>query len=173
MVPVIGLDNSDISGTTNDSLKTETYSGNYAGERSFINTQPDRLVKAIAKELDITDYSTIINWELELFDVQPAQVGGIDKEFIFAGRIDDKLCSWAAVQALLNSTATSSSTSNSSSGIVKVVGLFDDEEIGSQLRQGAKSDFLPSVLPASIALIPIAVLNIGPTVPPERPSFLI
>lgn len=144
MVPIIGLDNSDINGAS--TIKTESYQGQYGGERSFVNTQPDRLVKAIAKELGITDYSTIVNWELELFDIQPAQVGGIDKEFIFAGRIDDKLCSWAAVQALLNSTSSSSSSSSAPSSILKVVGLFDDEEIGSQLRQGAKGNFLPSVL---------------------------
>jgi aminopeptidase I len=83
--------------------------------------------------------STIVNWELELFDVQPAQLGGLSKEFIFAGRIDDKLCSWAAIQALLNTTTSSSSQ-------IKLVALFDDEEVGSLLRQGAHSNFLPSIL---------------------------
>lgn len=85
-----------------------------------------------------------MNWELELFDVQPATVGGLDKEFIFAGRIDDKLCSWAAIQALLNSTSASSTTS--SSGQIKLVALFDDEEVGSLLRQGARGNFLPTVI---------------------------
>ncbi len=81
-----------------------------------------------------------MNWELELYDVQPAQLGGLDKEFIFAGRIDDKLCSWAAIEALI------ASPPSSSPGIVKVVGCFDDEEIGSLLRQGARSDFMSSTI---------------------------
>lgn len=81
-----------------------------------------------------------MNWELELFDIQPATLGGISKDFIFAGRIDDKLCSWSAVQALLSSPASTSPH------LLKVVGLFDDEEIGSLLRQGARSNFLPSAL---------------------------
>jgi aminopeptidase I len=85
--------------------------------------------------------STIVNWELELFDIQPAQRGGLDKEFIFAGRIDDKLCSWAAVQALLNSASSLSDSSQ-----IRVVALFDDEEVGSLLRQGARGNFLPSVM---------------------------
>jgi aminopeptidase I len=85
-----------------------------------------------------------VNWELELFDTQPAQLGGLDKEFIFAGRIDDKLCSYSALEALL---ASSSSTT---SGIIKVVGLFDDEEIGSQLRQGARGNFLTAVLERTV-----------------------
>ncbi|KAF1343746.1 peptidase M18, aminopeptidase I [Lizonia empirigonia] len=102
MVPIIGLDNSDIA--------APSASGSPArlGVREPLPPpQPERLVKAISSELGITDYSTIINWELELFDVQPATTGGLDREFIFAGRIDDKLCSWAAIQALLNSDATS------------------------------------------------------------------
>lgn len=146
MVPIIGLDNSDISG--HGEREAEFKPALLGGEGAFTSTQPERLVKVIAKELGITDYSTIVNWELELFDTQPAQVGGIDKEFIFAGRVDDKLCSWSAIQALLNSTSSSSDSSSSSksSSIIKVVGLFDDEEIGSLLRQGARSNFLPSTI---------------------------
>ncbi|EKG18988.1 Peptidase M18 [Macrophomina phaseolina MS6] len=145
MVPIIGLDNSDILGLKKEGDDAEFKPALLGGEGAFTSTQPERLVKAISKELGITDYSSIINWELELFDTQPAQVGGIDKEFIFAGRVDDKLCSWAAVQALLNSTSSETSATSSSS-IVKVVGLFDDEEIGSLLRQGARGNFLPSTI---------------------------
>lgn len=135
-VPIIGLDNSDLSSaSTEDEFKNLTLGG--AG--AFTATQPPKLVRAIAGELSITDYSTIINWELELFDTQPAQTGGLDHEFIFAGRIDDKLCSWAALEGLLASSAESS-------GIIKLIGVFDDEEIGSQLRQGAKGNFLPGTI---------------------------
>ncbi|KAF2140137.1 uncharacterized protein K452DRAFT_230852 [Aplosporella prunicola CBS 121167] len=140
MVPIIGLDNSDISGSSEENWKPSLL----GGEGSFTSTQPQRLVRAISKELDI-DPSTIVNWELELFDTQPATVGGIDKEFIFAGRVDDKLCSWSAIQALLNSTDASTSATAESSTL-KIVGLFDNEEIGSLLRQGARSNFLPTVV---------------------------
>ncbi|KAI1178407.1 aminopeptidase-like protein [Nemania sp. FL0916] len=111
---------------------------------SFTATQPPRLVQLISKELGIKDYSQIVNWELELFDLQPATVGGIDKEFIFAGRIDDKLCSWAAFQGLL------ASEQKDDDGTIKMVALFDDEEIGSLLRQGAKGNFLPSVIERTV-----------------------
>ncbi|PSN74372.1 aspartyl aminopeptidase [Corynespora cassiicola Philippines] len=136
MVPIIGLDNSDIGAASSQEEFKPSILG---GEGAFVATQPERLVRAICKELSIQDYSSIVNWELELFDVQPATVGGIDKEFIFAGRIDDKLCSWAAIQALLN-------TSISSSSQIKMVALFDDEEVGSLLRQGARGNFLPTVV---------------------------
>ncbi|CAI6096396.1 unnamed protein product [Clonostachys chloroleuca] len=107
---------------------------------SFVNTQPPRLVQLISKELGISSYSSILNWELELFDTQPASTLGLDREFITAGRIDDKLCSWPAIMALL------ASTDNDDEGYVKLVALFDDEEIGSLLRQGARGNFLPSTI---------------------------
>jgi aminopeptidase I len=64
----------------------------------------------------------------------------LEKDLIFAGRIDDKLCCYAAHEALL------ASSDETSTGIVKMVGMFDDEEIGSLLRQGAKSNFMSSVM---------------------------
>jgi aminopeptidase I len=140
MVPIIGLDNSDLSSAT--AAAPEQALG---GEGSFASTQPPKLVKLISKELDITDYSTILNWELELFDSQPAAVGGLDKELIFAGRIDDKLCSWAAFMALLHSK-----TDDPSEGGIKLVALFDDEEIGSLLRQGARGNFLPITIERAV-----------------------
>ncbi|KAL6241939.1 vacuolar aminopeptidase 1 [Rhinocladiella similis] len=132
MVPIVGIDNSDLSGKQESGLNLP------AG--TFVGSQPERLVRAIAGQLGIEDYTSIVNWELELFDVQPAQLGGLDKEFIFAGRIDDKLCCFAAIEALL------ATTDDASPGIVKMVGCFDDEEIGSYLRQGARSNFMSSVI---------------------------
>lgn len=96
---------------------------------------------------------SIVNWELELFDTQAAQLGGLDKEFIFAGRIDDRLCAFSAIEALIASSNTTSGLGGEvggdapdTSGIIKIVSLFDDEEIGSLLRQGARSNLLPSTI---------------------------
>ncbi|EQL03183.1 vacuolar aspartyl aminopeptidase Lap4 [Ophiocordyceps sinensis CO18] len=118
---------------------------------SFVNTQPPRLVKLIARQLDIQSLGTILNWELELFDSQPAQTCGIDRELITGGRIDDKLCSWAALMGLL------AADDNDDDGYVKLVALFDDEEIGSLLRQGARGNLLPLVIQRAVeALNPSA-----------------
>lgn len=133
MCPVIGIDNSDLFEQVTDA------SGDIK-PGSFASTQPEKLVKIISKAIGVTDYNTIVSWELELFDSQAAQLGGLEKDMIFAGRIDDKLCCYAAQEALL---ASSDSTST---GTVKMVGMFDDEEIGSLLRQGARSDFMSSVM---------------------------
>ncbi|KAJ5241130.1 uncharacterized protein N7469_002721 [Penicillium citrinum] len=134
MVPIVGIDNSDLFEKSALSETSDIPAG------SFAATQPEKLVKIISKEIGVTDYSTILEWELELFDTQPAQLGGLEKDLIFAGRIDDKLCCYAAQEALL------ASSDNTSPGTVKMVGMFDDEEIGSLLRQGARSNFMGSVI---------------------------
>ncbi|KAK0752210.1 peptidase M18 [Schizothecium vesticola] len=139
-VPIIGLDNSDLFPTA----ATATPAQPLGGPGSFVSTQPPKLVKLIAKELGLSDPAAILNWELELYDSQPAQVGGLDKEFIFAGRIDDKLCSWAAFMALLHAKH------DDADGVIKLVALFDDEEIGSLLRQGARGNFLPITLERAV-----------------------
>jgi aminopeptidase I len=155
MVPIIGLDSSaEEMGVPqpSDPFKKPPVLGQMKdGVSGFVDTQPPALVKAIGNELGLSsdEFTNILNWELELFDVQPATVIGLNKEFISAGRIDDKLCSWAALQALIESQATD--TSNSS--LIKVVGLFDDEEIGSLLRQGAKSNLLPITLERAVGAL--------------------
>lgn len=150
MVPIIGLD-SDLGGTE---VPSDT-SPLLGSQGSFASTQSPRLLKVISSELanrdgtlsclahTFTDQSgwNIMNWELELFDTQPAQLGGLEKEFIFAGRVDDKLCSFAAIEGLL-----ASARADRDQGSIKMVFLADDEEIGSLLRQGAKSNFLSSAL---------------------------
>ena len=60
--------------------------------------------------------------------------------------MDDKLCSWAAIQALVDAQATDTEDSS----IIKAVGLFDNEEIGSLLRQGARGNFLPSTIERAV-----------------------
>ncbi|KAI4185647.1 MAG: hypothetical protein L6R41_004004 [Letrouitia leprolyta] len=166
MVPIIGLDQSEGGAATS----TEQLSL-LAGAGAFASTQPPRLVKAVAKELDIQP-TDIINWELEVFDTQPAQLGGLDKEFIFAPRIDDKLCAYAAIEALIASTEhqTLSPKENNhhnnfytandnddddddDDSILKIVGCFDDEEIGSLLRQGARSNFLPDTISRTVSAL--------------------
>ncbi|KAL0943388.1 aminopeptidase I zinc metalloprotease [Colletotrichum truncatum] len=134
-VPIIGLDSSDSSTASPELL---------GPKGSFVNTQPPKLVKLISKELGLASPTQIVNWELELYDSQPAQTGGLDREFIFGGRIDDKLCSWAAFTGLL------AAESDPSDGVIKLVALFDDEEIGSLLRQGARSNFLPFTIERAV-----------------------
>jgi len=131
-VPIIGLDNSSDLNDTSSAPLISTL-----GNNNFAATQPPALLSAIAAAASI-DAANIVNWELELFDTQPAQTGGLNKDFIFGGRIDDKLCSWAAVEGFIAAPEPTEA--------INLVAVFDDEEIGSLLRQGARGNFLPSTI---------------------------
>ncbi|KAG6002638.1 hypothetical protein E4U54_000827 [Claviceps lovelessii] len=167
-VPIIGLQSASPAAASSSSSASSSSKDEpepLGSDGSFVNTQPRRLVQLIAKELDITSYSSILNWELELYDSQPAQTMGMDKEFITAGRIDDKLCSWAALVALL------AADSNKDDGYIKLVALFDDEEIGSLLRQGAHGNFLPLVIERTVeALSPASSSSSVPVPAPASTS---
>lgn len=79
----------------------------------------------------------ILDFDLYLADATPACTFGVHDEFISSGRLDDLSMCYAGVEALL-ATKQSDTT--------KVLAIFDNEETGSQTKQGAASPFLASVL---------------------------
>lgn len=90
-----------------------------------------------------TSISNLVALDLELFDVQPAVRGGIKNDFMFAPRIDDRLCSFSAIFGLLELSSTLDLANYSGCSIVY---LANNEEIGSATRTGAKGKFLNSVV---------------------------
>ncbi|BFZ55292.1 hypothetical protein PYCC9005_002332 [Savitreella phatthalungensis] len=102
-----------------------------------------RLLKAVAKQLGV-EVEAIKDIELELFDYQAAQPFGLERELLSVPRCDDKLCSYAAAEALLRATADKEFLAKS--GTISMIFLADDEEVGSGLRQGAGGNFLQSVV---------------------------
>ena len=98
------------------------------------------LLKAIATELkcNVTD---ICDFELCLADHQPATIGGLQDEFVFSPRLDNLMCCWTSLQALLKSLPTLERDSR-----VRAVAFFDHEEVGSQSMNGAKSEMLDHAL---------------------------
>ncbi len=76
----------------------------------------------------------IVTTDLFLYNGQKGYAWG---EFISAPRLDDLQCAFGALTAFLQSKASES---------VPVFALFDNEEVGSQTKQGAASTFLFDVL---------------------------
>lgn len=68
-------------------------------------------------------------------------IGGAEGEFIFAPRIDNLMNCYAGMEALLASEASLGADPN-----IRMVALFDNEEVGSQSAQGAASSFLEFTL---------------------------
>lgn len=94
--------------------------------------------KAGAKVEDVLDF------ELSLYDTQKACLGGLNEEFIFSARLDNLGMTYCGTEALIESVESSSALDKDST--IRLLSLFDHEEIGSLSAQGADSNLLPSVL---------------------------
>ncbi|KAK2466135.1 hypothetical protein APHAL10511_001777 [Amanita phalloides] len=101
------------------------------------------LLDLLANELSIIP-EEIHDFELSLYDTQPATVGGINNEFIFSPRMDNLVSSFCAVEAI--SQYASSNFSPSAEGNVNCIALFNHEEIGSVSTSGAESNLIPTLL---------------------------
>jgi aspartyl aminopeptidase len=81
----------------------------------------------------------ILSWDLAVYDTQKGVFWGAESEFYANSQLDNLASCHAALQALLDNTATQSDST-------RVCALFDHEEIGSQSNKGAEGSFLPDVL---------------------------
>ncbi len=79
----------------------------------------------------------ILDFDLYLADTTPACTFGVHNEFISAGRLDDLSMCFAGLEAMLAANETDTT---------QVLGIFDNEETGSQTKQGAGSPFLSYML---------------------------
>lgn len=79
----------------------------------------------------------VLDFDLYLADATPACTFGVHNEFISSGRLDDLSMCYAGLEALIASDTTDTT---------QVLVLFDNEETGSQTKQGAGSPFLAYIL---------------------------
>nr|CAG8500260.1 11439_t:CDS:10 [Entrophospora candida] len=122
------------------------------------------LLSALAEEIGIQDPSKIHDFELCLYDTQPSTFGGLYQEFIFSPRLDNLMMSFTALKALINSSKNpeeSLSTDNN----IRLISLFDNEEIGSISAHGANSSLLENTLRR------LSSANIDSSANPSRTIF--
>jgi len=94
------------------------------------------LMNIICKELNIQQ-KEILDFDLYLADATPACTFGVHDEFLSSGRLDDLSMCFAGLEAMIATETTD---------ITKVLAIFDNEETGSQTKQGAGSPFLSMML---------------------------
>lgn len=94
------------------------------------------IVEELNKQLEVAR-EDILDFDLYLADATPACTFGVHDEFISSGRLDDLSMCYAGLEALIASETTDTT---------QVLAIFDNEETGSQTKQGAGSPFLSYML---------------------------
>lgn len=101
------------------------------------------IVDLIAKEAGVSSCD-IADFEMILYDTQKPCIGGLNDELIFSARLDNLEMSYCSIVGLINSLASQASLQDERS--IRLISLFDHEEIGSTTAQGADSNLLPAIL---------------------------
>lgn len=79
----------------------------------------------------------ILDYDLYLYNTMPGTIWGGDESFMSATKLDDLQCVFSSLKGFLSSE---------SKEYINVLAIFDNEEVGSSTRQGAKSNFLENTL---------------------------
>ncbi len=95
-----------------------------------------RFIKYLAEELGTTP-DNILEYELNLYNLDEPCLLGLEKEFLSSPRIDNLTSVQAALTGVINGSRESG---------INVSALFDHEEIGSRTKQGAGSNILSFIL---------------------------
>lgn len=138
-VPIMAMEALDeallANGNISNDEKAKVKDSSTAGNR-----HSSRLLESLAENLAVSP-EEIIDLELCLTDTQPATIGGLSAEFLFAPRLDNLASCFAGTEALISSSETLSSETG-----IRMVCLFDHEEVGSVSAYGAASSFYPEYL---------------------------
>lgn len=101
-----------------------------------METEKGEFIDRIAKSLGVNE-TDILSHDLFLYNREEGKRVGKDGEFILCPRLDDLGCVYSSLAAFLSSR---------DSHAVPMLAVFDNEEVGSETKQGAASTFLRDVL---------------------------
>ncbi len=123
-----------------DMLPVLTIQQTVSDERGAVSAS---ILKALISEELGVKAEDILDFDLYLYDTTPAQCVGLHGELIQSGRLDDLSMAHAGMEALLTDAETPE--------VTKCLAIFDNEETGSQTKQGAGSPFFASLVQRLVA----------------------
>jgi aspartyl aminopeptidase len=101
-----------------------------------IGGDAEDLLSAVAESVGVKAES-IVSHDLIFYVRERGTVAGKNGEMLLCPRLDDLACAYAATEAFLPAKDTAT---------LKVLALFDHEEVGSATERGADSNFLSGIL---------------------------
>ncbi|CAH8493884.1 unnamed protein product [Schistosoma turkestanicum] len=107
---------------------------------STTHRHPPGLLRLLSEEIGVSQ-EQIIELELCFADAQPATIGGLYKEFIHAPRLDNLFNSYAGLHGFIESLPNLPAESN-----LRLLCLYDHEEVGSTSTHGANSSYTLSII---------------------------
>ncbi|KAL8663806.1 MAG: hypothetical protein Q9168_008034 [Polycauliona sp. 1 TL-2023] len=145
LFPIAGLVAAELNRTRDTANASDSTPGSDAFTPLKASTERHHpyIVEIIANEAGVPA-SSVVDFEMVLYDTQEACIGGLNSELIFSARLDNLGMSYCSIQGLI--TSLSSPTALENDGSIRLISLFDHEEIGSNTAQGADSNFLPALV---------------------------
>lgn len=98
--------------------------------------QKEYFKQFVAQELKVKP-EDILDFDLYIYNADNGDLVGMNEDFISSPRLDNLTSTYACVKGIIDSVRCDG---------VNVIALFDNEEIGSQTKQGANSNLLTMVL---------------------------
>ena len=110
------------------------------GETGALARHDSAIVKLVADHLGCGP-EDVLELELQLGDSQPSQLIGLHEEFVSSGRLDNLCSCFCGTTALLEAQPSLAADAS-----LRMLTMFDHEEVGSLSAQGAQSPAFKDVL---------------------------
>lgn len=104
----------------------------------WMKCQEPLLVQMLSSELNVSPRN-IVDFELNLFDVQRASLGGVRSEFVHSSRLDNLASCFLSLRGLIDHV-TNEGLENDDG--ISMIAMFDHEEVGSSSATGAGSPIM-------------------------------
>lgn len=142
LFPIAGLAAAELNNTPAE-VPAEVPDGDFKPLANMTDRHHPAIIGRIAVAAGVSAQD-VLDFEMILYDTQPSVLGGINDELIFSGRLDNLTMSFCATIGLIESMADENALKDETG--IRLISLFDHEEIGSQTAQGADSNFLPAII---------------------------